>query len=146
MNAMDVFPEDLIAAIAAKLKDKASYPGVEPPTESVFWKTASIREFAPTDTNNFWYIRAASMLRKLYKGGTGVNRLKKQYGGRTGSVMHAEHSKPGSGAIIRRIFQQLESANLVKKTEKRGRELTNAGRSLLDKTAAEIKKNERISA
>ena len=127
MNAMDVFPGHLIAAVAAKLEDKASYLGWSRRAESVFWKTASIREFAPVDTENFWYIRAASMLRKLYHGGTGVNRLKKQYGGRTGSVMHAEHSKPGSGAIIRRIFQQLEKADLVKRTEKRGRELTNAG-------------------
>lgn len=146
MNAYDVFPEDLIANVADKLKDKKAYPGVEPPKEVIFWKTAAVREFPPNEPIDFWYIRAASILRKLYRGTIGVNRLKKQYGGRTGNAMHTEHSKPGSGAIVRRIFQQLEKAQLVKKTDKNGRELTNAGRSLLDKAASDILKKERSVA
>jgi small subunit ribosomal protein S19e len=53
-----------------------------------------------------------------------------------------KHSSKGSGAIIRRVLQQLEKAGYVRTSDKNGRELTNAGRSILDKTAAEIQKSE----
>lgn len=144
----DVLPEEIIWELAQKLKGN---PGVEPnpikpPKDSIHWKTASMREFPPTDAENFWYIRAASILRKLYRGSLGVNRLKKAYGGRSKNHMHLKHFQTGSGAIVRRILQQLEKANLVAKTEKNGRVLTNTGRSLLDKTASEILKKERKQA
>ena len=41
---------------------------------------------------------------------------------------------------IRKILQQLEAAGLVEKT-KDGRILTSKGRSLLDKLAAQVRKN-----
>jgi small subunit ribosomal protein S19e len=137
----DVFPEDLLEAVADKLK--ASYPGVEAPKEAMYWKTASFKEIPPIDFQRFWLIRSASIMRKLYRGPIGVNRLKKAYGGRIKSTVHLEHSSRGSGAILRRILQQLEKAKLVKKAEKKGRTLTNEGRSLLDKSAADILKKER---
>jgi len=139
MNIYDVFPEDLIATVAAKLKER---PGVEPPKESIFWKTAWFKEFPPTDSENFWYIRAASLMRKLYRGPIGVNHLKKAYGGRSLGHMQYSHSSTGSGAIIRRILQQLEKEGLVASADKKGRILTNLGRSILDKAAAEILKAE----
>jgi small subunit ribosomal protein S19e len=138
MNIYDVFPEELLAAVAEKLKNKQNFPGVEPPRDSIHWKTSSIREFPPVDCDNFWYIRAASIMRKLYRGAIGINRLKKEYGGRSCNHVHLKHSTPGSGALIRRILQQLEKAKLVSTTEKNGRELTNSGKSLLDKSASEI--------
>ena len=70
MNAMDVFPEDLIAAVAANSKIKRVILGWSRQLNRFFGKPLLIREFAPVDTENFWYIRAASMLRKLYHGGT----------------------------------------------------------------------------
>ena len=101
-----------------------------------------MREFPPSNYKMFWYIRGASLLRKLYRGSIGVNRLKKVYGGRTPGYVHLKHSSTGSGAIIRRILQQLEKAGYVQKTDKNGRILTNAGRSLLDKTAASLQRAE----
>ena len=83
------------------------------------------------------------MLRKLYRKPIGVNRLKKVYGGRSPGYVHLKHSSKGSGTIIRRVLQQLEKAGYVRTTEKNGRELTNSGRSILDKTAAEIQKSEK---
>ena len=142
----DVLPDELIDTVAGKLKDKKNNPGVEPivpPKDAIHWKTASFKEFPPMDEENFWYMRAASILRKLYSKTLGVNRLKRAYGGRSKNHVHLKHYLPGSGAIVRRILQQLEDAKLVKKTEKNGRALTNAGRSLLDKSAAEILKKER---
>jgi small subunit ribosomal protein S19e len=134
MNIYDVFPEDLIAAVAVKLK---KHPGVEPPKDAQFWKTAWFKEMPPTQPD-FWYIRAASILRKLYRGTIGVNRLKKEYGGRTPAREHLQHTAWGAGAIIRRILQQLEKSGLVVNVEKKGRMLTKAGRSILDKTATEL--------
>jgi len=139
MNIFDVYPADLIDAVAEKLKADNS---LQVPDEAKFWKTSWMREFPPEDYRNFWYIRGASLLRKLYRGSIGINRLKKVYGGRTPGYVHLKHSSTGSGAIIRRILQQLETAGLVQKTDKKGRILTNAGRSLLDKTAASLQRVE----
>ena len=130
---------DLINAVAEKLKSAKS---VQAPKESIFWKTGWAREYPPDDSENFWYIRAASLLRKLYRKPIGISRLKKVYGGRSPGYVHLKHSSKGSGAIIRRVLQQLEKSGYVRTTEKNGRELTNSGRSLLDKTAAEIQKSE----
>ncbi|MHA1888527.1 MAG: 30S ribosomal protein S19e [Promethearchaeota archaeon] len=139
----DVYPQDLISAVAEKLK--AEDP-IKAPKEAMFWKTGWFKEFPPVDYKNFWYVRAASLLRKLYRKSIGVNRLKKEYGGRDPGYVHLKHSAKGSGAIIRRILQQLEKAGYVQKTEKNGRMLTNKGRSLLDATAAELLKAESTQA
>ena len=103
----------------------------------MFWKTGWFKEFPP-ENPDFWYIRAASMLRKLYRRPIGVNRFKKIYGGRSPGFVHLKHSATGSGKIIRVILQQLEKAGYVSKSSSDGRQITNTGRSLLDKTAAGI--------
>ena len=142
ISVFDVYPSELIEAVAEKLK---KIKGVSPPPTSQFWKTASFKEKAPIDQENFWYIRCASLMRKLYvKREIGINKLRKEYGGRDRNHVQKKHKKPGSGAIIRRCLQQLQGVNLVKTTEK-GRTLTPAGISLLDKTALEIYKENPIS-
>jgi small subunit ribosomal protein S19e len=142
MNIYDVQAGELIPAVAAKLKEIKE---IAAPTGAKFWKTGWFKEFPPEDAENFWFIRGASLMRKLYRNPIGVNHLRKQYGGRVTNVVHLAHSAQGSGAIIRRLLQQLEKAKLVQKTEK-GRELTNLGRSLLDKTAAELLRSESATA
>ena len=98
--------------------------GIKKPKESIFWKTASFKETAPVDFENFWFIRCASLLRKLYmRKQIGINKLRKEYGGRSKNHTHKKHSLPASGAIIRRCLHQLESINLVKKVDG-GRSLT----------------------
>ena len=134
INIYSVMADDLIAAVAEKLEKSKN---VQPPKEAVFWKTAHFKEFAPVESN-FWYVRAASILRKLYRENIGVNHLKKIYGGRKRGRTHKAHHANGSGKIIRLILQQLEKEGYVKKTDTKGRELTGPGRSLLDKSAAEI--------
>lgn len=114
---------------------------IEPPADAVFWKTGWFKEFPPVDPD-FWYIRGASMLRKLYRKPMGVNRFKKIYGGRSPGYVHLKHSATGSGKIVRVILQQLEKAGLVRTIKGKGRDLTNQGRSLLDKTAATLLKAE----
>ena len=139
MNIYDALPQDLIKAVAMQLKTDNS---LQVPEAAKFWKTSWMREFPPEDYKNFWYIRGASLLRKLYRRPIGISRLKKIYGGRTPGYVHLKHTGKGSGAIIRRILQQLEKSGLVQKTDKNGRILTNAGRSLLDKAAATLQRAE----
>ncbi|MHA1818990.1 MAG: 40S ribosomal protein S19 [Promethearchaeota archaeon] len=140
VTVYDVYPYDLIVAVAEKLKN---IEGIKPPDQLMFWKSSSTSEIAPLDYKNFWYIRAASILRKIYmRNVIGINKLRKEYGERTRNHVHKKNSRPASGAIIRRCVQQLESAGLLKQIPKKGRTLTPQGISLLDKTASEIyKKN-----
>lgn len=125
-----------IEVIAEKLRE---FPEISPPEGLEFWKTAFFKELAPSDSESFWYIRCASILRKIKKfGPIGVSKLRKFYGGKNkkGSGLH--HSAKGSGKIIRVALQQLEKANLIVLKEKQGRIVTPEGLSLLERTAYEI--------
>jgi small subunit ribosomal protein S19e len=127
--------ETLIERLAEYLRENVNE--VSPPKWALFVKTGSHRE-RPPDRLDWWYVRAASILRRLYvKGPTGVSRLRKAYGGRKKYPMRRAHKARAGGAIIRRILQQLEAAGLVGKSNK-GRWLTPKGVSLLDKLSREV--------
>ena len=135
MSIYTVEPAKLIRLIAEKLKE---YPEITPPKDSKFWKTAFFKELAPVE-EDFWYIRCASLLRKVSKfGEIGVNRLRKKYGGRNKKGPGLNHSAKGSGKIIRVALQQLEKAHLIETTEKNGRKIAKEGHSLLERTAYSI--------
>ena len=136
MSIYVVEPQRLISAIAEKLRE---FPEIKPPEGIEFWKTAHFKELAPADSESFWYLRCASILRKIRKfGPIGVNRLRKHYGGRNRKGSGLIHSSKGSGKIIRVALQQLENANLIVKLEKKGRILSNEGISFLERTAHDI--------
>ncbi len=136
MSIFVVEPLKLINTIAEKLRE---FPDIKPPKGSEFWKTAFFKELAPVDSENFWYIRSASLLRKVKKlGPIGVNRLRKRYGGRNRHGSGLNHSAKGSGKIIRVALQQLEKAKLIQKTRKGGRVVSPEGISLLERTAYSI--------
>ncbi len=136
VNALEVPADLLIKRVAQKLKE--NYEDVKPPTWAYFVKTGPHKEKPPSDPD-WWYVRAASILRKLYKSGEpiGVGKFRTIYGGRQNRGVAPEHFRKAGGSIHRKILQQLEKAGLVRKTPK-GRVLSPAGRSLLDKTAKEI--------
>ena len=135
MSIYTVEPSKLIQSIAEKLKE---YPEIAPPEGSKFWKTAFFKEIAPVE-EDFWYIRCASLLRKINKfGEIGVNRLRKKYGGRNRKGSGLNHSAKASGKIIRVALQQLEKANLIEITERNGRKVAKEGHSLLERTAYSI--------
>lgn len=139
MSIYVVQPEKFVEVIAEKLKE---YPEISPPKGSEFWKTAFFKELAPQDFGNFWYIRCASILRKVKKfGPIGVNKLRKFYGGRNRRGPGLNHSAKGSGKIIRVALQQLEDANLLEKKEKEGRVVSAEGTSLLERTAYTISRH-----
>lgn len=133
MSIFLVNAQMLIEAIAEKLKE---YPEISPPQGSEFWKTAFFKELAPQDSENFWYTRCASILRKVKKyGPIGVNKLRKFYGGRNRKGPGLNHSAKGSGKIIRVALQQLENAKLLEPMEKEGRVVSSEGTSLLERMA-----------
>jgi len=138
VTALEVPPDLLIRRVAEKLKQM---PQIKPPVWAYYVKTGVHKERPPQDPD-WWYYRAASILRKLYKRGTpvGVERLRTAYGGRMNRGVAPEHFAKGSGSIIRKILQQLERAGLVVRVRGKGRTLSPKGRSLLDNTAYEIMK------
>jgi len=118
---------------------------VEPPEWSKFAKSGPDRELPP-EQDNFWSVRAASILRTVAtEGPIGVERLSTIYGGgKAGSNRYRVapvHHVGGSGKIIRTILQQLETADLLEKPPNSiGRIVSPKGQSLLDKTAGEVLK------
>ncbi len=123
--------EDSLTNISTRLKNEKI---VEMPKWANFVKTGVNRERVPQQLD-WWYSRAASMLRKIYlHGPIGAERLSKFYGGRKNRGYKPERFKRGSRKIIRTILQQLEEKNLVKKLEKqkRGRIITEEGKKYLN--------------
>jgi len=120
-----------LSKIAEKLRSEKI---VEPPEWAKFVKTSVARERVPQQ-DDWWYIRAASILRKIYlKGPIGVARLSKFYGGRKNRGYKPESFRRGSRKIIRTILQQFEAKGLIKQTDgkRKGRIITETGMKYLD--------------
>lgn len=136
VTVREVPADKLIEALAQYLKQNV--PQIKPPTWATFVKTGPHRERVP-DNPDWWYYRAASILRKLYlaKEPIGIETFRTIYGGlkRRGSA--PPHFKKCGGSHIRKIVQQLERAGFVAKTS-RGRVITPKGRRLLDELSYQI--------
>lgn len=135
--AIQVPADRLIMELARYLKEKVSE--VKPPEWTIYVKTGPHKEKIP-ENPEWWYLRCASILRKLYVQGkpVGIESLRTAYGGRKNYGVSPEHFIKGSGSIIRKALQQLEKAGLVSKVPTKGRTLSPKGRSLLDKLANKI--------
>jgi small subunit ribosomal protein S19e len=100
-------------------------------------KTASYKELAPYDPDWF-YIRAASMARKLYvSGNMGVGAFRKNYSGAKNDGVCRHHYAIGSGSVARSILKQLEAVGVVEKGPK-GRRITPSGQRDLDRIAGRV--------
>lgn len=129
----DVPADKLIEEVAKKLKGK-----IKPPEWSRFVKTGAHKE-RPPQRKDWWFIRAASILRKVHSDGPiGISRLRTVYGGKKDRGPRPEHFYKAGGKIIRKVLQQLEEVGFVRKTKK-GRVITPEGQSFLNRTAKEIK-------
>lgn len=138
----DVEANVLVERLAKHLKENMGE--INPPAWSLTSKTSAHKE-RPPQNPDWWYIRSASLLRKLYiHGPVGIERLRVEYGGRKRKGTSIEHSKESGGSAIREPLQQLEKAGLVAKEGAKGRKLSGEGVSLLNTIAAEILKG-RIS-
>jgi len=117
--------------LAEALKNSGVF---EKPEWVDFVKSAPNRE-RPTSEENFFYKRAASILRQIYiRGIVGVERLRNRYGGRKDRGGKPAKFVKGSGKLIRLILQQAEAGGLLQKAEgnKKGRTLTDEGKKLLE--------------
>ena len=130
--------QKIIERTVEYLKDNV--PEVTPPLWFTFVKTGSHRE-NPPQNSDWWYIRTASLLRKIYiYGPIGIARLRKEYGGRSRKGNVGKHKRSGGTIIIRYSLQQLEKAGLIQTIAKRGRMITSKGIALLDSLATDVQK------
>ena len=133
----DVPPQLLIEQTAERLKKVEQ---IVPPEWADQVKTGLHTETQPVQ-ENWWHIRTAAVLRKVYiKGPIGTERLAAMFGG-----SHDRRSKPykavkGSRTIIRQSLQQLEAAGLIAADKNRGRMVTPKGQSFMDNIAHEVMK------
>ncbi len=132
----DIPANILVQRLAQELKSREE---IAPPEWTPFVKTGSHKERAPDDAD-FWFVRCASILRKIYLNGPiGTERLRIEYGGRKRRGTKPNKFQKSGGAIIRTALQQLERAGFVKKRGRQGRELTDIGRSYMDKLSSTLK-------
>jgi small subunit ribosomal protein S19e len=105
-----------------------------------FAKSGPAKE-RPIEDEDFWYKRAASVLRNIYKtGSVGVQRLRTKYGSKKNRGFKPETFQKGSGKIIRIILQQSDKAGFTEiqkpirgvKSKKPGRILTDKGKKFLE--------------
>ena len=124
-------PAKYVPALAEALK---TIKELSAPEWAIFVKSGTSRERPPVD-ENFWYTRAASILRQLYiRGVVGVGRFRVRYGSRKDRGGRRGEFRKSGGKIIRLILQQAESAGLVEKVTgtQFGRRLTKKVRDFLD--------------
>jgi small subunit ribosomal protein S19e len=134
VNVHDVPSGKLILALAEQVKGLS---GMEAPDWARFVKTGSHAE-RPPQNPDWWFTRAASLLRKLYlHGPMGLGDLERSYGGGKAVAYNPKHHRDAGGSSVRRMLRQLEQAELVAKTPK-GRILTPKGTAMLDRLSVEL--------
>ena len=125
----------LIERLATELREAH----IPKPEWTAFVKTGSHAD-RPPHQRDWWYMRCASILRKIYlRGPIGINELRKIYGGGKPSGYGAAHHRDASGAIIRNAVHGLEELGLVETAES-GRKITSAGMKKLDNLSTVILK------
>ena len=134
----DVPASKFIEKLAKYLKENVDE--VTPPSWASVAKTGAHVQRQPQNSD-WWYIRCASLLRKIYiHGPLGLEKLRADYGGRKDFGVKPEHVVKAGGAIIRKALQQLEAAGLIETLKPQGRRMTKEGRKLLQEIAEDVGK------
>jgi small subunit ribosomal protein S19e len=140
-TVFDVSQQELTQSLAKELK---KMPEFKPPEWAPFVKTGIHKDRPPVE-DDWWYMRAASILRVLcVRSPIGVSKLRTKYGGKKNRGVKPEKFRKSSGNIIRKILQQLEKAQFAKQVQKgvhKGRQITPKGKSFVDKIAQQLKKS-----
>ena len=117
-----------------------SVPEFQAPEWSTYVKSGPSRE-RPIEDPDFWYKRAASVLRQVYKKKIlGVSRLRTKYGSKKNRGCRPEEFRKASGKIIRTILQQSDKAGFTEiakemkgiKSKKPGRQITAKGKAFME--------------
>ncbi len=136
-NIFEIDAQEYNLKLAEALKN---IPEFKAP-EWVFYVKSSPSKERPIDEEDFWYKRAASILRQIYKKKiVGVNRLRTKYGSKKNRGMQPEKFKRAGGKIIRTILQQSDKAGFTElapdikrvRRKKPGRQLTEKGKKFLE--------------
>ncbi|MPM70759.1 hypothetical protein SDC9_117719 [bioreactor metagenome] len=134
-TAFDVPAAEMINKVAGILKENEK---IVPPEWAGNVKTGVHKELPPNN-EDWWYVRCAAVLRKIYTDGPiGIERLRSVYGGKKDNGSQPFHKAKGSGSIARKSVQQLEAAGFLQKV-KDGRTVSAKGRSMMDNAAHELK-------
>ncbi len=137
VSIFDVQPEKLARSVAKILREEV---GIKAPKWADFVKTGSHKERPPLE-RDWWYIRAASILRTIQKSGpVGVSKLRSRYGDRKSRGLKPHRFVKAGGSAVRKILQQLETTGLVQQKKEgvhKGRIVTSKGKKLLAKAAKE---------
>ncbi|MCS7134879.1 MAG: 30S ribosomal protein S19e [Candidatus Aenigmarchaeota archaeon] len=135
---MQVKSQDFVKKCSEELK---KIKEIKMPEWAKYAKTGSHRKYPPHQ-EDWWYIRAASLLRRIaLDGPVGVSRLRTFYGGRKERGHKPEKFRKAGGNAIRKILQQLQMAGLVEQSKqgRKGRVLTEKGKRFIAKMIEEIK-------
>jgi small subunit ribosomal protein S19e len=136
MTIYDIDAQEYNLKLAEALK---KIPEFETPEWVEFVKSSPSKE-RPIDDPDFWYKRAASILRQIHKNkSVGVNRLRTKYGSKKNRGYKPEIFKRAGGKIIRTILQQSDKAGFTEiakkakgeREKKSGRQLTQKGKEFL---------------
>jgi len=137
MGVYDLNPQEYNNKLAEALK---KVPEFKEPEWIHFVKTGPAKE-RPVEEDDFWYKRAASVLKQIYKKKiVGVNRLRTKYGSRKRRGMKPDEFRKAGGKIIRLILQQSDAAGFTEiakdirgvRAKKPGRQLTEKGRKFME--------------
>jgi small subunit ribosomal protein S19e len=141
VNVRDVNAAKMVAAAKEELKKVEQ---IKPAEWSTFAKSGTNRT-RPPEQADFWYVRAASVMRRVYLDGpVGTEKLRTYYGGRKRRGTKPARFKKASGAVLRKIMQQLEAAGFVEKEKDgSGRKMTSKGRKFMDNIAYKVSKSDK---
>ncbi|PKK86270.1 MAG: 30S ribosomal protein S19e [Thermoplasmata archaeon HGW-Thermoplasmata-1] len=135
-TAYDVPADKLIEKLAEKFAD---IEAVKAPEWAPFVRTGIHTENPPVN-EDWWEIRVAAVLRKVYMNGpVGTERLRAEFGGARDRGSKPNKAVRGSGSIVRNALQQLEKAGFIKTIKGTGRQIAPAGQSFVDNAAHEVK-------
>jgi len=134
----DVPASKYIEKLAKYLKENIEE--ITPPSWAIAAKTGAHVQRTPENAD-WWYIRCASLLRKIYiHGPIGAERLREAYGSRKDFGTRPQHAVKAGGSAVRKAMQQLEAAGLIEKVPPNGRRITKEGRRQLQEVAEDLKK------
>ncbi len=136
-SVYEMNPNEYNLKLANALKE---VPEFKEPEWIIFVKSSPSKQ-RPIEDEDFWYKRAASILRQIYKKEVvGVNRLRTKYGSKKNRGMKPERFVRAGGKIIRTILQQADKAGFTEnirvikgtKEKKPGRKMTPKGKAFLE--------------
>jgi len=133
----DVPADALIEEVAARLEDR-----IDEPDWVEFTKSGSGKELPP-EQDDFWYVRSASLLRKVAQNEPiGIERLATEYGSKSSGsnryVVRPGRHSAGSRKLIRASLQALEAEGLVMTAAGEGRRISDDGEAFLSEVAADV--------